>query len=170
MQSRFLALLLALPWLLAANAIAGGFSYSGEHYKLVNHTILYAGGLVEEKTQMERGVREPSWKASQTERLYSVGASCFYSNLNFSSHTAAMILVDKQGLVKTLAVFDTSGSEIVVRLHYVQLLNCNDIRNASEQKLLDETKAMIEEIERQAQRNQQLRRELEDQERKRKRQ
>ena len=160
-------LLCGVAYLTPHSAISGSFSsYSSEHDKLSEHKIIYAGNLAEERRWGDSSSRDSSLINPQNTKLYALGGFCFYAD-SFVSYSAAMLVADKFGQPK-LAIFDSSGSNIQVRLQHVRLLNCNDIRNADTQRTLDEVKAIKENIERQQQQTQQLMKELQERERRRK--
>lgn len=152
--------------LVATCAEAGGFSFQSEHDKLADHVIVYAGLLTEERNLQGADLQGSSWKSLQTDKLYKVGGYCFYSNF-ISGYSPAMIVVDQYNQTK-VAVFNISISDIEVKLYSVQLLSCNDISKANTQRMLDKSKGILEDMERQRQRNLQMMKELQESERKRK--
>lgn len=159
--------LIRLALALAATSVeAGGFSSQSEHDKLAELVIVYSGLLTEERDLKGADPQRSSSNSHQTDKLYKVGGYCFYSNF-IPVYSPAMIVVDKYKLAK-VAIFETLHSELEVRLYPVILLSCNDISNDYRQRMLDNSKAIVEDMKRQSQRNLQQMKELQEAERKRK--
>ena len=152
--------------LLAPSMQASGFSYQSEHNQLLGHTIIDVGDVAE-ATDLKELEAPGAWgQSSQTSKLYRLGGSCFYFGF-FLGQSPALIVVDKFSQTK-LAIFDIGRLDISVKLYPIQLLDCRALTMERAQRTADRVKNMIDDMERQRQRNAQLLKELQEAARQRK--
>jgi len=151
---------------LAASVQANGFSYQSEHEKLADHTIISAGTLTI-ATDLQNLEDQGTWgQIVPAGKLYRLGGYCFHFGF-LPVYSPALIVVDRYSQSK-VAVFETSGSELIVKVHSIQLLDCRAISKDRTQQMLDRSKNIVEDMERQQQRNAQMLKELQDAARQRK--